>query len=531
MSGTAGGENEMPSSKNCLARALCVLALAAGMVALPRTGGTQTEDAPAGRLASPPTSPAQTAPPQTPSTPPWQAATPWPDRVIVTLEQDPRSSFSVSWRTAGSVTEARAEIVLAADHSRFDLGAESVTARTELPNVTHKTVDDEVHKLRWNDYVEQPAYHSVMFTGLAPDMLYAYRVMGAEGHWSEWFQTRTAPEGAEPFRFLYFGDAQDGILSHWARVVREAYATAPDARFAIHAGDLVNIGSRDYEWAEWFKSVGFIHGMIPALPAVGNHEYFDGLRNEDGDQITALSVLWRPQFALPQDPKLPDALQETVYAVRYGDALIAVLDTMADRYFDVQAEWLDATLAATDATWKIVTMHHPLFEMLERPYLETGPERRAKFLPVLERHGVDIVLQGHDHSYGRGATFSTPRRPSASRRGDLGTVFVTSSAGAKMYSIADDGWQAFAGHGADLQRAAENTPFFQVLSIDGDVLAYEARTASSLVYDAFRLVKPRSGPNRIEELPTDFPEQRRFDNTGSYESSRLDVQPPLPETR
>ena len=46
-----------------------------------------------------------------------------------------------------------------------------------------------------------------------------------------------------------------------------AYAEAPDARFAIHAGDLVNWGSRDFEWAEWFRSVGFIHGMIPAVPA------------------------------------------------------------------------------------------------------------------------------------------------------------------------------------------------------------------------------------------------------------------------
>jgi 3',5'-cyclic AMP phosphodiesterase CpdA len=305
--------------------------------------------------------------------------------------------------------------------------------------------------LRWNDHIEQPAYHAVTFTGLEADTLYAYRVMGAEGHWSEWLQTRTAPAGSEPFRFLYFGDAQDGILSHWARVVRAAYAAAPDARFAIHAGDLVNFGSRDFEWAEWFKSVGFIHGMIPALPVVGNHEYFDGIANEAGEQITALSVLWRPQFVLPQDAKLPDALRETVYAVRYGDALIVALDTMADRYFQEQAAWLDGVLAASDAKWRIVTMHHPLFELLERSYpglVETGPQRRAAFLPVLARRSVDLVLQGHDHSYGRGATYQALRRPSASRLGDLGTVFVTSSSGAKMYGIAETRWEDFAENGA-----------------------------------------------------------------------------------
>jgi len=418
-----------------------------------------------------------------------------------------------------------AEIVLADDHARFDIGAASVDARTETPDLNRKVIDGEEYALRWNEHVTPPAYHSVTFTGLEPDTLYAYRVMGADEHWSEWFQTRTAPEPGTPFKFLYFGDAQEGVLSHWARVMRAAYAAAPDARFAIHAGDLVNIGSRDFEWAEWFRSVGFIHGMIPALPAVGNHEYFDGLSNENG-LITGLSVHWRPQFELPRDPSLPEALEETVYAVRYGDAFFAVLNTMADEYFGVQAEWLDRVLAESDAAWKIVAMHHPMFELLERSYGEPGPERRAAFLPVIERHGVDIVLQGHDHAYGRGATYAA-RAPTATR-GDLGTVFVTSSSGAKMYRVGADEWSAFAEQGAVLEITAENTPFFQVLSLDGDALTYEARTATGKLYDAFRLEKPRTGPNRLVELPTDFEEPRSFDNTGPYDSGRLDVQPPRP---
>src|SRR5690606_24441933 len=162
--------------------------------------------------------------------------------------------------------------------------------------------------------------------------------------------------------------------------------------------------------------------------------------------------LWRPQFALPKDPDLPEAVSETAYTVRYGDAFVAVLDTMAEAHFDEQAAWLDAKLAATDATWKIVAMHHPMFELLQRRFGETGPERRATFLPVIERHGVDIVLQGHDHAYGRGATYAA-RAPTATR-GDLGTVFVTSSSGAKMYRVGADEWSAFAEQGAVLEITA-----------------------------------------------------------------------------
>lgn len=480
--------------------------------------------------AQPP--PGPPSPPQ-PSTPPWQAATLWPDRVVVTLEQDPKSSFAVTWRTAASVTATRAEIVRAADHSRFDIGALSVPARTEVVDFTTKAVDGEAHTLRWNDYLERPAYHSVSFTGLEPDTLYAYRVMGAEDHWSEWLQTRTAPADNEAFKFLYFGDAQNAILSHWARVVRAAFAAAPDARFAVHAGDLVNFGSRDFEWAEWFEAVGFIHGMIPALPAVGNHEYYDGIARPEGGQVLGLSVLWRPQFTLPEDPDLPAALRETVYAVRYADALIVVLDTQADQYFEAQAAWLDETLAASTAKWTIVTMHHPMFELVPRNVaglVDTGPTRRALFLPIFARHGVDIALQGHDHTYGRGATYDA-RAPSAATLGDVGTVFVTSSSGQKMYSMAPERWDAFAEQGAVLRRTAENTPFFQVISIDGDTLRYEARTATGLLYDALRIDKSDGAPNRVTELPTDFEAERHFDNTGPYEDGRFDRIPVLPDAQ
>jgi 3',5'-cyclic AMP phosphodiesterase CpdA len=480
--------------------------------------------------AVPPSGPTlEPAPP--PSTPPWQAATLWPDRVVITLEQDPKSSFSVSWRTQASVTATRAEIVGAADHSRFDLGAISVPARTETVDIGSKSVDGETYKLRWNDYLEPPAYHSVTFTGLEADTLYAYRVMGAEEHWSEWFQTRTAPAGNDAFKFLYFGDAQNAILSHWARVARAAYAAAPDARFAVHAGDLVNIGSRDFEWAEWFEAVGFIHGMIPALPIVGNHEYYDGIARPEGGQVTALSVLWRPQFTLPQDPDLPEALRETVYAVRYGDALLVALDTQADQYFEAEAAWLEKTLAASTAKWTILAMHHPMFELLPRNIpglVDTGPARRALFLPIFERHGVDIALQGHDHTYGRGATYAAPRRPGTATFGDLGTVFVSSSSGEKMYRIAPERWDQFAEHRAVLRRTAENTPFFQVVAIDGDTLHYEARTATGLLYDAFRIDKSHRGQNRVTELPTDFAAERHFDNTPAYEEGQFDRVPPLP---
>ncbi len=466
-----------------------------------------------------------------PSRPPWQDASPWPDRIVVTLEGDPAKSFSVTWRTDASVESARAEFVEAAPRSRFDTAATSVAAASESVDLRRKQIGGDARRLRWNADLGPVRYHTVTITGLEPDTLYAYRVGGAAGHWSEWMQTRTAPGGDAPLKFLYFGDAQNGILSHFSRVVRAAFRQAPDARFAIHAGDLVNVASRDFEWAEWFEAVGFIHGMIPALPLVGNHEYFDGLRDDDGDMLTSLSLLWRPQFALPTTPGLPAELAETVYATRYGNVLVVALNTMGGRFAE-QARWLDAVLESSTADWRIVTMHHPLFELVERDFpgfVPTGPERRELFLPVLRRHGVDLVLQGHDHSYGRGVmpSGSGPAAP-RTRRAAGPIVLVTSASGAKMYETREDPWAPYADEGAELQRLAENTQFFQVVEIDGDALTYEAFTATGARYDAFRIERSDDGPNRVVALDTDVTRTRSFESTGEYSEGRFDLVPRRP---
>src|SRR5689334_24199956 len=175
-----------------------------------------------------------------PGIPPWQQASAWPDRVIVTFADDPARTIAVSWRTDATVAAAKAEIARATPDARFDIGAKSVVAKTEALDLAEVPGAKAMLKVAENEGLPKVHYHSVVFTGLEPNTLYAYRVEGAEGKWSEWFQVRTAPLSG-PITFLYVGDAQNGILSHWARTIRGAFMKAPDARFIIHAGDLVNV--------------------------------------------------------------------------------------------------------------------------------------------------------------------------------------------------------------------------------------------------------------------------------------------------
>ena len=183
-------------------------------------------------------------------------------------------------------------------------------------------------------------YHSVVFEDLQPDKLYAYRVRGARGKFSPWRQVRTAPRDG-PVTFLFFGDAQRGIRSHVTRIFDTATRVAPEARFALHAGDLVNTAMYDQEWAEWFDAVGNTHRVMPIIPVAGNHDYmnFGGIKLFASTE-KRVSPLWRPQFELPIVTSLPKDLHETVYAVPYSkDVELLVLDSSGIA-FDKQLTWL-----------------------------------------------------------------------------------------------------------------------------------------------------------------------------------------------
>jgi 3',5'-cyclic AMP phosphodiesterase CpdA len=460
-------------------------------------------------------------------TPPWQNASPWPDRVITTFEADPTTSFAVSWRTDASVPAAVAEIARATPSGNFAAAATSRPATSEpLDLETVRNAGAEL-KMEWNMGLKPVHYHSVRFDGLEPDTLYAYRVRGADNKWSEWFQIRTAPKAGTPFRFIYMGDAQNGILSHWSRTVRASFQKAPDARFILHAGDLVNRGSRDIEWAEWFKAVGFIHGMIPAIPVAGNHEY-DSFGTAPAVQ-RLLSALWRPQFRLPSVAALPADLRETVYKIAYnGDLDVFVLDSSpANRSGEgvaiaqAQAAWLDGELGRSTTRWKVVTMHHPIFSSGEGR--DSKPWRDA-ILPILNKHKVDLVLQGHDHTYARGTIGeSGPQRPESRAEGTgaiVNTMFVNSVSGPKMYKFKNDRWDQYAPSGVRLDRFAEGAQFFQVIEINGDALDYRAYSATGDLYDSFVLRKDAAGKKRIAAGPVPTVPQQTFSPTNPYANFR-----------
>lgn len=473
---------------------------------------------------------ARAHPPTTPLAP-WEAATAWPDRIIVNPGADPQTSLSVTWRTDASVTATIAELVEASADSRFDLAATVYPARYERVDLE---AAPHAHSRGGPPNAGRGAvhYHAVTFEDLRPDTLYAYRVRGARGHWSSWSQVRTAPaDGA--VTFLYVGDGQYGLRSHTARVFRQALLTAPEADFFLHAGDLVNHGERDTEWAEWFDAGGFIPATIPVVPVAGNHEYLETAEGGAKDGKAILTALWRPHFTLPIAPDLPDALQETVYDLRYSrDLHVFVLDSSSPLWAE-QMDWLVTKANASDARWKLAALHHSPYRPGIQGYAN-NPERGAfhrarqdQFIAASNAAGIDMILAGHNHSYTRasvgervGPVLPDPdAAPTLRAPRAVDQVVVVAISGGMSGRMTPQRFAANQnkfGDGIALERWATNTPTYQVITVDGASLAYTAYTAVGEAYDAFTVMKAEDGVKTLTNGAAALGPVRNFETTGPY---------------
>lgn len=222
------------------------------------------------------------------------APTPQPDRVVLTPTETPHSSQSVSWRTDATVTAAQAQIAPMGAGPSFKDAAQTVAATTSAPQQA--------------DLGYPVVFHTATFEGLEPNSDYLYRV-GDGANWTEWFEFSTASDSDDPFSFIYYGDAQNNIEEHVSRVFRKAYADRPEADIFLHAGDLIDVSTRDKEWGEWFHAAGYTNGMINNIATPGNHEYRSG----------QIAPYWDDQFEFPENgPEgMAEAHAESVFHTDY----------------------------------------------------------------------------------------------------------------------------------------------------------------------------------------------------------------------
>ncbi|WP_407292668.1 fibronectin type III domain-containing protein [Stutzerimonas zhaodongensis] len=414
------------------------------------------------------------------------AASSLADRIVLTPGANPSTEMGVAFRTDLNQPTAQLQLGPALAGPTLDAKANILTGETQR-------LDAE----------NGPAYyHQVRLTNLQPDTAYVYRVKGAAG-WSEWLQFHTAKERFAPFNFIYLGDTQNDILSIASRTTRQALRSTANPALIVHAGDLVAQGStlsHDDEWGEWNQVGGYAYGGIPQLPAAGNHEYLDDKR-ADGSETRRLGPHFPLQFTLPDNGA--EGVKETSYVVDYQGVRFVVLDGTAALdlgALETQTEWLERNLRDSKARWNIVVVHQPLYTCA-RPG-DTEPLKGA-WKPLLDRYGVDMVLQGHDHCYSR-LTDEAGRDASAKARAanaPIGPVYMVSVVGSKAYGLNGRARQQG-------DRIAEQTQLYQTIAVEENRLAVRTFTADGSLYDAFDIERDGQGKKRLRESESPLPPER-----------------------
>jgi hypothetical protein len=173
----------------------------------------------------------------------------------------------------------------------------------------------------------------------------------------------------------------------------------------------------------------------PVWPTLGNHE-------ESPDYFA--------MFTLPRDGEAGGLASgtENYYSFDYGNIHIVCLDSSLTDFSvgSPMLTWLRNDLSETSKDWIIAFWHHPPYTKGDynsdvQPHMAAI---RQNILPVLDAHGVDLVMAGHSHVYERSMLLNGHYGPSwtlqpqmilndKSGRADLNEGYVKPAGGMGEY--------------------------------------------------------------------------------------------------
>jgi len=249
--------------------------------------------------------------------------------------------------------------------------------------------------------------HVLTLTGLTPDTRYYYSVGStsqvlAGDDPNHFFVTSPLRGTPKPTRIWVLGDSGTGDAN--AMAVRDAYYTLTGTVHTdlwLMLGDNAYYDGTDQEYQDKLFEI-FPDMLIKSVlwPTLGNH---DAVSSDSPSQ----SGPYYDSFSLPTMGEAGGAASgtEAYYSFDHANVHFVVLDSHDTDRTPASAmwTWLASDLSSTAQDWIIAYWHHP-------PYSKGGHDSdtegrmvdmRENALPILEDHGVDLVMTGHSHSYER----------------------------------------------------------------------------------------------------------------------------------
>jgi hypothetical protein len=286
--------------------------------------------------------------------------------------------------------------------------------------------------------------HAVL-DGLKPNKSYSYRV-GAPGGWSPTYSFTTQNFGGD-FDFLFFGDPQIGSSGNvakdgagWADTLNVALDANPNAELLVSGGDQVETANTEAQWDSFLASDKL--RQYPWGATIGNHDV-GGKAYEQH--------FWTPNTDRSAPFYRGNSATESGgdYWYIYKDVLFIDLNSNAYAAGADAAHigYVSQVIAdhGAHAKYTVLVYHHSIYSPADHANDADNKVRRADFPTAFSNLGVDLVLQGHDHSYSRsyeiknGQKANTDEQPGAPEvfQGPGGVIYVTgnSASGSKYYDL------------------------------------------------------------------------------------------------
>lgn len=381
-----------------------------------------------------------------------------PVNMNVTMGADPSESRRFNWQTHPDVKDSVVELVKEADFIGFD-----------ADNIIKVTGSNSIYNT--NSYGTYRV-HKAEAAGLEPGTSYVYRVGDGKTNVSGQGKFVTSEASGDITKFLFFGDSQadsEAGFGLWRNTLNAALKDMPDAEFLVHAGDMVDKGFLQQQWNWWFGAAQDAFMNKTLVPIIGNHEVMG--TNGAGDYLA--------HFNNPQNGA--DSVKGSNFSFDVKDTHFVVMNTeLSQATLDEQALWLDEDLASTDKQWKIIMFH-------QGPYgsIYSNLKVQAGWVPIFDKHQVDLVLNGHDHVYMRSYLMKGGEISE-----DGGTRYVIGgSSGPKFYGLTERFWQE--------KIYAETENIYTAVEITPDTLTVVATTVDGLEIDRLVLEKQRAPDSMV----------------------------------
>ena len=232
-------------------------------------------------------------------------------------------------------------------------------------------------------------------------------------------------EAPGKFRFLHFADAGEGSAQQFAV---SKLMHAKDADLVLANGDLAyDLATHSSIENNYYGVYREMMAQVPFFATLGNHEYYSDSANP------SLSGRVHPVAGVPYED------WGRYYSFDWANAHFVALDSnwpleRAAGGTGAMLKWLDQDLANTRKFWRIAFFHHPGYATGKHAASAEAARVRDYVVPVLERHGVQLVLNGHEHTYQR--TYEL-RGGTPVEANTGGIVHVTSGGGGAQPSYFD----------------------------------------------------------------------------------------------